>query len=536
MEIKIKKDTLILALLGFAVFVIYIFTAPPSIYAGRSGEIAAAAYSWGAPDSMGFSLYPILGKLFSYLIPFGEFALKLNIFSAFLGASAVSVLFLIFRKLRIEYWAAFAAALSAAFSRAIWSHSNIAGARPLSALLFVLAILFFLHWLGAKEKKHFFSHRALLWGILAAACLLAAGAQMFWGEAAVQSPSILYVLKESIKSLANEFTFFGLPFLLLGMLVTFKRSRGWFFAGLGAILLTLLLPMVFKNNIFYEYYWPAVIMLSVFLAFGLDAAAGYLKNSLKIQPLFAWFIISLLPVFVFGAHLSDLNRRDYVLLQKTADIILESLPKNSIFITESDTLASALLYRQSVLGERSDLTSINGKSFSRSRYREEKKIELKAKGKMYADNFFDLAVLNKEGGVFLAHASFPDLEKNYKLLPAGLVYRVADKNGKEDAASIIKSNAKFWQAPDFTFLMDAKLDKEILNKELIGLYIMGLNNIGAYFVKTGNMDYVKEGIAYFEKSLEIRENGSALQTLAKIYSALGELEKAQEYERRYQGL
>ncbi|MBU4421809.1 DUF2723 domain-containing protein [Patescibacteria group bacterium] len=536
MQIKIKKNTATSFLLGLFVLAIFIFTAPSSIYVGRSGEIVATAYAWGASGSMGFSVYPILGKLFSYLIPFGEFAFKLNIFSAFLGASAISVLFLIFRKLRIDYWAALATALSVAFSSAIWSHSNIAGARPLSALLFVLAILFFLHWLGAKEKKHFFSLRALLWGIPAVACFLGAIAQAGWGESAVQSPSILYALKESAKSLANEFAFFGFLFVLAGMFIAFKRFRGWFFAGLGAILLALVLPAVFKNNIFYVYSLPAVIMMSVFLAFGLDVAVRYLKNSLKIQPLFASLLALLLPVFVFGAHFSDLNRRDYVLLQKTADFILESLPKNSIFITESDTLASAFLYQQSVLGERSDLTLISGKLFSHSWYREEKKIELEAKRKAYADNLFDLAVLNKEGGVFLAHVSLPDLEKNYKLLPAGLVYQVADKDEKESVASVIENNVKFWQAPDFTFLMDAKLDKEILNKELVGLYIMGVNNFGAYLVGRGSMGYVKEGIAYFEKSLEIRENGSALQTLVKIYSALGESEKALEYEQRYRGL
>ncbi|MFC1612665.1 tetratricopeptide repeat protein, partial [Patescibacteria group bacterium] len=85
----------------------------------------------------------------------------------------------------------------------------------------------------------------------------------------------------------------------------------------------------------------------------------------------------------------------------------------------------------------------------------------------------------------------------------------------------------------FKFLKTTKLNKEYFNSELVGLYTTSLNNFAAWLTNNG---YIEEGIKYFEKSLEIRENKNALYNLWGINNALGKIDEAKEYKRRFDEL
>jgi len=136
--------------------IVYIFTMPPSIWTGDSGEIATAAYVWGIAHPTGFPTYIILAKLFSYLLPWFEFAYRLNIFSALVGAATIGIVFLILQKLKIGLWPSLAAALSLAFGHTFWMHSGSIQVYSLTAFFFSLAILIFLHWLEKQQNKYLY--------------------------------------------------------------------------------------------------------------------------------------------------------------------------------------------------------------------------------------------------------------------------------------------------------------------------------------------------------------------------------------------
>lgn len=126
---------------------------PASIYTGDSGEIATAVYAWGVAHPTGFPVYMVLAKLFSYFLPWFEFAYRLNIFSALVSAVTAGILFLILQKFKINYLASIAISLAFAFGYTAWSHAGIIQVYGLTALFFALAILIFLHWLETKKAK-----------------------------------------------------------------------------------------------------------------------------------------------------------------------------------------------------------------------------------------------------------------------------------------------------------------------------------------------------------------------------------------------
>lgn len=151
-----KKNIITAIILGTASFLVYLFTMPPSVYTGDSGEIATAVYVWGVAHPTGFPTYIISAKLFSYFLPWFEFAFRLNIFSAACGALTVAIVFLIFAKLKINFWPAVAASLSLAFGFTFWSHAATLQVYTLTAFFFALAIFIFLHWLETQKPRHLY--------------------------------------------------------------------------------------------------------------------------------------------------------------------------------------------------------------------------------------------------------------------------------------------------------------------------------------------------------------------------------------------
>ena len=63
----------------------------------------------------------------------------------------------------------------------------------------------------------------------------------------------------------------------------------------------------------------------------------------------------------------------------------------------------------------------------------------------------------------------------------------------------------------------------------MSVYTAGLNNLAAYLA---NSVSVKEGIYFFLKSLDIKENKNALYNLAGIYNVLGDNKAAFKYKQR----
>lgn len=71
---------------------LFIVTAPPTIYLGDSGEIAAAAVTLGIGHPPGYPLYTLCGKIFS-LLPLGDEAFRINLLAAVFGSLTLLMLF-----------------------------------------------------------------------------------------------------------------------------------------------------------------------------------------------------------------------------------------------------------------------------------------------------------------------------------------------------------------------------------------------------------------------------------------------------------
>lgn len=576
----------------------------PSIYTGDSGEIAIAIYTWGIAHPTGFPVYTISAKLFSYLLPWLEFAHALNIFSALTSAITIILLFFIFKKIKIGYLAAASASLSLAFGFSFWSHAQTIQVYSITTLFFVLAILIFLQWLETKKPQYLYL-LAVIYGLGAGThltfllffpfaftyflykllhgeikpraihCLLfliifaattaliysyiplrAAQLPEFnWGDPSNKERFIHYITQrdwsykmasrnfESWKMMLNEtgrlfireFTFTGLILILLGSTYAFKKYKGLFYGGLAVIIFNILLMGNYGSTrsiiVLWRYFLPSYIIMAIFLGLALEKIFVFLQNH-KMRN-FA-IIMMAVPSLIFAFHIKDLSRR-HKFVPKMMQDVFESIPKKSIFFLSSDTFLNAAQYKQMVLGERRDVLILHPDFWGRAWYLEQKKKEIEKNEFQYADSIAGFIENNKNEKIYSLFEL--DFLKDYvaDTYPEGLVFRYEIKGAskKSNLMEIKNINDTFWKNRDLNFLKNEKINRDPLLKNILIIYMAALNNYGAYLVNSG---YVEEGIIYFKKVLDIRddmnESRNALFNLIAAYSNLGDSGQAMEYKNK----
>lgn len=126
-------------------FLIYIFTAAPTIYNLDSAELTTAAATGGLVRATGYPLYLLLGYLWSWL-PVGDVGYRLNLFSAFNGALTIALAERILRRWGIGPWAMFGALGLLAVAPFFWALSLIAEVYTLHTALMAGIILLLLAW------------------------------------------------------------------------------------------------------------------------------------------------------------------------------------------------------------------------------------------------------------------------------------------------------------------------------------------------------------------------------------------------------
>lgn len=180
-RIQRLADPLISILSGMAAFVVYLATLSPSLsYLSPDGsELATIPYILGLAHSPGYPLYTWLGWLFSQ-VPINDVAYRVNLMSAFLGAGAVSLLYLVIVRLIPEgvAWnegpspydaiirraAGVTASLLFAFSPTFWSQAIIAEVYVPNTFFIVLTVFMLLRWQQSQKRLDFFLF-ALLFGL-----------------------------------------------------------------------------------------------------------------------------------------------------------------------------------------------------------------------------------------------------------------------------------------------------------------------------------------------------------------------------------
>lgn len=128
------------ALVGLAALALYVRTVVTIPLPGDSGEFQVLVHQLGAAHTTGYSTYLLLGYLFERLLPFGDVALRVNLFSAVMAALTVALVFLAGKLLTGSRAAAVVGALTLAAGFTFWSQAIIAevystGAAFLSAVL-----------------------------------------------------------------------------------------------------------------------------------------------------------------------------------------------------------------------------------------------------------------------------------------------------------------------------------------------------------------------------------------------------------------
>ncbi len=147
-------------LVGLAAFLLYGLTAAPGIAAlfDDSLEFQTVAPTFAIAHPTGYPLYTILGGLWSRVIfPFGNWAWRMNLFSALAGGAAVGLLYLLAKRLSGgKWWGGLAAALSAALAFGLgpvwWSQTTVAEVYALHNL-FVVALLYTAISLGKQPSS-----------------------------------------------------------------------------------------------------------------------------------------------------------------------------------------------------------------------------------------------------------------------------------------------------------------------------------------------------------------------------------------------
>ena len=164
-------DGLLAVLLGALAFALYARTLAPTVLAGDGGEFQFVPYLMGVAHPTGYPLYILLGWVWSHLLPLGDVAYRMNLFSALGAALAVGLLYPTSLSLLRQVFPSLSpvcrrllgalASVTFAVTPTLWSQAIIAEVYGLNSFLVVLLFYLALAW-GERRS------RALL--LLAAFC------------------------------------------------------------------------------------------------------------------------------------------------------------------------------------------------------------------------------------------------------------------------------------------------------------------------------------------------------------------------------
>ncbi len=149
-------DLVVAVLLGAGAFALYVLTLAPTVLAGDGGEFQFVPYLLGVAHPTGYPLYTLLGWAWSRLLPVGDVAFRLNLFSALAAAAAVGLVYPTTRSLLRQALPtlcplanrliAVLAAAILAVTPTLWSQAIMAEVYGLHLFLIVLLFCLLLAW------------------------------------------------------------------------------------------------------------------------------------------------------------------------------------------------------------------------------------------------------------------------------------------------------------------------------------------------------------------------------------------------------
>lgn len=142
----VARDSLLASAVLLVLGAVYIATLLPGL--GGTEDTAKFQYvgpALGTPHDPGYPLYMIVSWAASKL-PIGTLAYRINLLSAFWGAAAAALVFLMMRRMAVGRGLAVAVALGLGLGRWFWEHSTYAEVYTQAAAFTAAALVFLLAW------------------------------------------------------------------------------------------------------------------------------------------------------------------------------------------------------------------------------------------------------------------------------------------------------------------------------------------------------------------------------------------------------
>ncbi|MEO0087895.1 MAG: DUF2723 domain-containing protein, partial [candidate division WOR-3 bacterium] len=391
------------------IFLILFSTLSPTVGLIDCGEIIFGIHYLNILHPTGYPLFTLLGRIFSFL-PFLEPAFKGNLFSFLFGFFTIILLYFLIKKITQDNIVSLIYVTLFSFNNLFWSIVNEIEVYSLTAFFLVLLIYLFLK----KEEKNIFLFIAYVLGIslthhlmllsivlpmvlyfilkekkklflfiiffligfsLYFYLLIRANSdpifnwgnpkdflRLFWHISGRQYRvwSFSLPINEVIKNFVNEISFLikemiyiYFLFAIIGIYFLFQKNREL------AIILIITIIIGILNSINYSipdiqpYYLPAFIPLIIFSSYGFSHIKIFSQKIIRFLILF----ITLLILLVFNYPQN--NKRDFYLAYDFTYNVLNSLPKNSLILTDWWDFYSPSLYFRYLKNFRKDLIIID---------------------------------------------------------------------------------------------------------------------------------------------------------------------------------
>jgi tetratricopeptide (TPR) repeat protein len=197
-----------MALLFILVNLFLIFTSPPVLSTGDSGEFITDAYTLSIAHPPGYPLYCLAGKLFS-LIGLSNPGWRVMYTSIFFTALTVLVLFLLIKRLTKNDIVSFFCSFLYACLQVTWSQSIFAKIYTINAFFTVLGLFLLILWNEDKKKTHLYLF-SLVFGLSLTG---------HYPLILLSSPAFLIILLTNVRSITLKDCFISAMFFLSGLLV-----------------------------------------------------------------------------------------------------------------------------------------------------------------------------------------------------------------------------------------------------------------------------------------------------------------------------
>lgn len=157
-------DGLIAGVTALFALALYARTLVPGLLPGDGGEFQTLAETLGHAHTTGYEVYMLLAHAFTRLVPWGDIAYRVNLFSAVCGALTVGLVYLAGRVLSGSRWAGLLGALALAISATFWSQAIIAEVYTAGSVFTAAILLLVLLWYTTR-RGHFLFAAGMLGGL-----------------------------------------------------------------------------------------------------------------------------------------------------------------------------------------------------------------------------------------------------------------------------------------------------------------------------------------------------------------------------------